>query len=523
MLSMKAKIASDFKQGNMKSAGSRVRSLFEELGPTFVKMGQMLSIRSDLLPAEITIELEKLQDKVPPVPAGDIKDKILQELGFPVEELFHSFNEECVAAASIGQVHEAVLKDGSSVMVKVQRPGIKKNIFTDLQIMRDLSRLLEQRYDWARHYHLADMVDELAESIKKELDYLEEARNTETIGMQFDNHEKIKVPNIHWDYTTAYVLTMEKLTGIKLTELDRAGCSKECKRNIAELLAEAFLTQILKEGFFHGDPHPGNILYLPEKEQLGLIDFGQVGRLPARMRDDAANLMLGLMMEDTDLVVKALYRLAKVPHTVDENHFYDDIDRIRKKLSHMPLGELNLGYTIKEIFATAREHQIIIHKELTMMGKTLITFEGIIKDMDPAINIIELARPYGEALLLERYNPVNMGKRLWKDAEGLSSTLASMPGKVEELVGKTTDGHLKFEISLTEIKSILTKFDRMSNQISFSLTLLAFSIVVLGLIIGVTFGSQSILTGIPAMEIGFIIAFFMFLWILYSILKSGRF
>lgn len=522
-LSIKDRLIADFKQRNPQEMGYRLRHLLEELGPTFIKLGQLISIRSDLLPVEVIRELELLQDQVSHVPIAEIKEKIRLAFGKPAEEVFLSFNEEPVGSASIGQVHEAVLPDGQKVLVKVQRPKIKETVYADLAIVNDILRMMENRYEWAAHYQLTDLMDELAESIKKELDYLEEGRNTETIQLQFENNSSIIVPEIFWDYSTADILTMERIDGVKITEIAQLRLSNEEKRRVADLLVESFVTQILREGFFHGDPHPGNILYLPETKKLGYIDFGQIGRLSSHKRYDVTTLMIGLMKEDTDLIVKAMYKLTRVPSTVDEKQFYDDIDRIRKKFSHTPLGELNLGLTINELFAAAHNHNIYIPTDFMMLGKSLITVEGIISDIDPTLNLLELAKPYGEQLYMERYNPVDFGKKIWSNAEDLTENFIKIPGQVEEVLQKTAEGDLKVKISVHELDDIFSKIDRLSNKVSFSLTLLAFSIVVVGLIVGATFGTNTILTSIHALEVGFVIAFFMFLWIIFSIIKTGRF
>ncbi|WP_423406978.1 ABC1 kinase family protein [Heyndrickxia sp. MSNUG] len=523
VLSLKDRIVAEVKHGNTKEAGYRIRCMLEELGPAFIKLGQLLSIRSDLLPAEIVKELEMLQDQVPPVPVEEIKAKINQDFGRPVDQVFQSFNEECIAAASIGQVHEASLPSGETVMVKIQRPGIRQVVYTDLEILMDLSKLIEQRYDWAEYYNITEMVEELSESIRRELDYSEEARNTDIVQRQFEKCESIKVPEIFHDYSTDQILTMEKIDGIKLNELHTMAATIDEKRKIADLLVSAFITQILREGFFHGDPHPGNILYIPENQQLVFIDFGQVGRLSASMRYDSSSMMMGIMQEDTHQIVKAIFRMAYVPSDINERHFYDDVEAIRKMVDHSPKEGLSLGLTVKELFSAAQEHRIILPKEMTMMGKALVTIEGIISEMDPSLDMIALAKPYGEQLMRERYDPVKMGKRLWNKADDFTDTLTNIPKKMEDVLDQTSKGDLKFEISLSEINRILHKFDRISNQVSFSLTLLAFSIVVLGLIVGATFGNNTMLTSVPAIEIGFFIAFMMFLWIIYSILKSGRF
>ncbi|MGM0900833.1 MAG: ABC1 kinase family protein [Bacillota bacterium] len=523
LLTTKDKVILDFKEGNVKDYGSRLRSLIEELGPTFIKIGQLLSIRSDFLPAEMLLELEDLQDRVPTVPISEIKETIIRELGYPVEEIFQEFNDDCVAAASIGQVHSAVLKTGEKVMVKVQRSGIHKVILTDLEILKDLSVLLEKRYKIAKDYHLSAVVNEISKSIKKELDYMQEARNTETVKTQFEGHNRIKVPTVYWDYTTSKILTIDAMPGVKITDRQITSMPIERKSKVADLLVEAFVRQIFVEGFFHADPHPGNILFDCNREELALIDFGQVGRLTVRMRFDATTLLIGLMKEDSTTIVKAIYRLAEVPPTLDEAQFYDDIERIRKKYIHIPLGELNLGIAVQEVFSAAQHHNIIINSDLTMTAKTLITVEGIVKEIDPEINLLTLAKPYGEKLLIDRYNPANMGKRILENAETFSDSLTTIPGRMERLIDQLVEGEMKVDIRLLEMKELLRKFDRSANLISFSLSLVALSIILLGMIIGKSFGEETFLTKIPIIEIGLVVAVVMFLRILYSIIRSGRF
>ncbi|WP_404332846.1 ABC1 kinase family protein [Mesobacillus maritimus] len=523
LLTTKDKVILDFKEGNVKDYGSRLRSLIEELGPTFIKIGQLLSIRSDFLPAEMLLELEDLQDRVATVPISEIKETIIRELGYPVEEIFQEFNDDCVAAASIGQVHSAVLKTGEKVMVKVQRSGIHKVILTDLEILKDLSVLLEKRYKIAKDYHLSAVVNEISKSIKKELDYMQEARNTETVKTQFEGHNRIKVPTVYWDYTTSKILTIDAMPGVKITDRQITSMPIERKSKVADLLVEAFVRQIFVEGFFHADPHPGNLLYDCDREELALIDFGQIGRLTARMRFDATTLLIGLMKEDSSTIVKAIYRLAEVPPTLDESQFYDDIERIRKKYIHIPLGELNLGIAVQEVFSAAQHHNIIINSDLTMTAKTLITVEGIVKEIDPEINLLTLAKPYGEKLLIDRYNPANMGKRILENAETFSDSLTTIPGRMERLIDKLVEGEMKVDIRLLEMKELLRKFDRSANLVSFSLSLVALSIILLGMIIGKSFGEETFLTKIPIIEIGLAVAVVMFLRILYSIIRSGRF
>ncbi len=521
MLSLPKRVAADFKKPEHSSIGPKLRKTLEELGPTFIKLGQILSTRRDIFPVPIIKELEKLQDDVNPFPFEESKAIIEEQLEAPLDSLFDDFGEEPAASASIGQVHLALLKDGTKVAVKVRRPDIVRQVGVDLSIMKELGRLLEQQFDWARYYRVRDIIDEFSRSIKDELDYTLEAHHTEKVANQFKDNENIVIPSIYWDYSTEAVLVQEFIKGEKLGTVE--GLSDEKREALADSLVNCFFEQIFIHGFFHADPHPGNVFYLPEGK-LALIDFGQVGRLTKTMRYQFSSLVIAMLKQDPEAIMETFMDMSLVDSDVDENRLRSDIELLNQKYFDMKLSEISIGDAVNDLFMAAQRNNIIIPVEYTILGKAVLTVESLAEELNPDLSILKLAEPYGKRLVKERYNPRRVGEQVWDDLKEWGELLQTLPKQTRDLLSKTNKDKLRINISLPETQQLLFKLDRISNRISFSITLLAFSIIVVGLIIGSTFGnSSSILTEVPAIEIGFVISFLMFLWLIYSILKSGKF
>lgn len=524
MLSFPKKILTkQYSSHDLEKASVRLRELLEELGPTFIKFGQILSTHPEMLPQTFIEEFKKLQDDVQSFPYEQIKEIIEYEFGTSIDKVFASFNNEPLAAASIGQVHVAVLHTGEEVAVKVQRPDIKVKIDTDMDILRDIVRLAEQRFDWAKDYQLKDMVDEFDRSIHEELNYLIEANYTDKMNHLMKENESIIIPKIYWDFTTKKVLTMEKMSGDKLQDvLDNKDGYYDGKV-LAERLVHSFLQNVLYDGFFHGDPHPGNMFFLRENKII-FLDFGQVGRLNERMRYGFSTMVIGLMQGSTDMIIDSFEDIVVMPGSVDFDNLRMDIDDLKEKYYDVPFKDLSLGVMINDLLTAAKKHEIKILKDFTMLAKALILIEGTAEKLDPELSILELAEPFGEQLLIERIHPRNKAKKWWKETKEYTDVLLTLPKQLRSLFIEAQRGNLKLNMHISDVEKILMKLDRVSNRISFSVTLLAFSIVMVGLIIGSTFGNQSsFLTKFPAVEISFIVSFLMFLGLLFSIYKSGKF
>jgi ubiquinone biosynthesis protein len=506
-----------------KTMGERVRLFLEELGPTFIKMGQIASTRPDLIPAEILHELEKLQDRVPPFSLEDVQRIIELELGATIDDLFEEFQETSLAAASIGQVHYAVLKSGERVAVKVQRPYISTVIETDLEILQELAMLAELRLEWASRYQIQDIVKEFSKSLRAELDYTIEARNMERVAKQFENDSKIQIPKVYCDYSTQKILTMQYVEGIKLSEENKLDDQGYNRKVLAERVVHAIFQQIMIEGFFHADPHPGNVFALPG-DAIVFIDFGMVGRLTSEMKNHFASLVIAMMRQSTDGVIKAISRMGLVPDNVNMQQLRSDVDQLREKYYNVPLRQISLGGAVNDLFSVAYRHHIRIPTDLTLLGKTLLTMEGMVGQLDPELSIVKIAEPFGRQLLKERYHPKKMTENVFNYFIEYGEILSELPKRIHDLTSVMKKGKMHMEITIPELDLFLTKLDRISNRLSFSIVLLSFSIIMVGLIIGSALSRQTtLLWKIPAIEIGFVVATLMFVWLLFSIFKSGRF
>lgn len=506
-----------------KTIGERIRLFLEDLGPTFVKMGQIASTRPDLVPADIIAELEHLQDQVPAFPYEEARRIVEKELGRPLEEMFMEFHEIPFAAASIGQVHYAVLKSGKKVVVKVQRPHIQADVATDLEILVDLARLAESRLEWARNYRVREMILEFAKALTAELDYVKEARNAEKFAVQCADMPHIRIPAVYRDFSSRKVMTMEYIEGIKLSEKERLEKRGYDCKVIAQRYAEAIFQQVLIDGFFHGDPHPGNVLVLHDGN-LALLDFGMVGQLSQQTKIHFASLIIALRNQSTNGVIRAISRLGLVADDVDMDALRDDVDGLREKYYRVPFSEISMGEAVNDLFALAFRHDIRIPSDLTLLGKTLLTMEGVVVALAPSISIFDVAEPFGRRLFKERLNPKEMAKHLAQSIPEYLGMLGEVPMKLVDLMSLVKKGKLQLQISIPDLELLLAKLDRISNRLSFSIVLLSFSIIMVGLIIGSSMGGQNtVLWSIPAIEIGFAVAAILFLWLIYSIFRSGRF
>ncbi|MDF2926120.1 MAG: transporter [Paenibacillaceae bacterium] len=506
-----------------KSIGERIRLLLEDLGPTFVKLGQIASTRPDLLPADVISELVRLQDKVPAFTYEEAVGIIEEELGSPVSEVFAHFPRIPIAAASIGQVYRAALQDGTDVAVKVQRPHIQQMIETDLDILAELARLAESRLEWARNYRVRDVVEEITKALHAELDYTTEARQAEKFIAQCQQLEGVCVPHVYWDYTTRRVLTMEFLMGIKLSDREQLDKEGHSRTGIARKFAQIIFHQILIEGLFHGDPHPGNVLVLPDGT-LALLDFGLVGRLSPEMKRQFATFVIALRNQSTNGVIRAISNMGIVPDEADLNALRVDVDEMREKYYETPLSRVSLGEAVNDLFTLAFRHRIRIPSEMTVLGKTLLTMEGVVVALDPSFSVFEVAEPYGRRLFRERLDPRNLVKKAIEEAPEFLDMLTEMPSGIRNIAAAMRKGKFKLEMNVPELGSFLKKMDMISNKLSFSIVLLSFSIVLVGLIIGASLASpDTVLWNLPVHEIGFVIAIIMLSWLLYSFFRSGRF
>lgn len=506
-----------------KTLSERIRLVLQELGPAFVKLGQLASTRADLLPDPVIRELVKLQDQVPPFSSDTARGILEQELDMPLEEIFSRFEDAPVAAASIGQVHLGKLRSGEAVAIKVQRPGIARIVQRDLDILRELTAMAEKRWDWVRQYQIPQMVEEYAAALLAELDYTVEGRNTEKIALQYEGDRQAKIPEIYWDQTSSRILTMEYIEGIKLNDPDELAKRGYDVKDIAQRLVDAILNQIFLHGFFHADPHPGNLMVLKDG-RIAFIDFGMVGSLSEEMRKHLASLVIGLMRKDTEAMIRAIEKLGMMPDDIDERGLYNDLDKLRAKYYDISFSKISVGQALNDLFGVAQRHRIIMPPDILLMGKSLLTLEGVIEHLDPTVSIVDMAEPFGRKLLKDRFNPGKIKNRLFRSAADMAESVMGLPGQLRQLSSIISKGKLRLEVSVPELETLLRRLDQISNRLSFSIVLLAFCIIMVGLIIGSSISHQStMLWDIPVIEIGFLVAILMVAFLLYSIFKSGRF
>ena len=497
----------------------RVRLALEELGPTFVKLGQILSTRPDLIPLDYIEELQKLQDKVPPFAYEQVEQIIKRELGAKVLEIFESLEQKPFAAASLGQVHQAILKDGEKVVVKVQRPDIEKIIETDLDILFRLARLTEKHIPDSRLYDPVGIVEEFAKAIRLELDYGTEGRNAERFKKNFEGDETIYTPKIYWESSSKRILTMELIEGIKinnLKKLDKAGYNR---KKIAENGAKAFMKQILIDGFFHADPHPGNMLVMKEGI-IGFMDFGMMGRLDEEMREKGLDLFIAIMERNPNKIINEMLDLGIAPSEIDLPSLKIDIREMLDQYYDKSLKENKLGELISQLVEISIKYHIKMPAEFALLGKSLITIEGIGSELDPDFNLAEIAKPYAKDLILERKSPQRLFTKLLNDLSELYNLIILIPRQLNKTLKKMEKGTFKLEFQHRGLENLISALDKSTNRLSYSLILAA---IIIGSSLIMQTDKGPHFMGFPVIGVlGFLISGVLGLGLVIMILRSGK-
>jgi len=497
----------------------RFRMALEELGPTFIKLGQVLSTRPDLIPAEYLDELAELQDNVPPFTFGEVEQIFLAETGKKPDELFQKFEEQPVAAASIGQVHLGRLQDGNEVVVKVQRPDIEKTIAVDLEILAYLATLMEQYLEELQGHQPSAVVDEFARSLSLEIDYRVELANIQRFAAQFKDHKTIYVPLVYSDLSTERILTMEYIVGIKASRVDVLRSRGYDLSLIAERGANQVMEQVFVHGFFHGDPHPGNIFILPDNV-ICFLDFGMMGRLSRQDREDFTNLMVSIITKNdrkvTDGVLSITIQFGEIDHDALSRDLCDLLDRYL----YLPLKDLQTGKILQELLDLVQRHKLSIKPNLYLMIKALSTIEGVGLLLDPDLELITLAEPYIKKIKKERLRPGRLAEGIGETSGEFLKLIQDAPEEVRGILRQLRAGRMKIAFEHRGMERLATALDKISNRI-------AFAIVLAAQIIG---SSLIILSDIPPKWhdipiiglAGFLVAGIMGFWLLVSIIRHGR-
>ncbi len=501
------------------SRAQRVRMMLSELGPTFVKLGQILSMRPDLVPADYVRELAKLQEEVPPFPADEARRIIETELGKPVGELFQEFGDEPLASASLGQVHRAVDGLGRTVVIKVQRPGIIRRIKADLEIMLHLAGLLERRVAGWEVQHPTGVVEELARSIGRELDYTLEASHMERFADEFSGDERIHVPAVYRDLTTSRVLTMEFIGGVKPDNREALIRSGLDPRVIAERGADLILEQILLHGFFHADPHSGNLRIL-EGNVICYLDYGMMGRLDLQARQSFVDLLLGIAERDESAVARGLIRMTIVEEEPDRAALERDLAELLDRHFYRPLKDVRVGRFLQDLVTLVSRHHLRLPPNLYLMLKALGTVEGVGRVLDADFDMIRHAAPFVRRIAVARWRPDRVARELGVSGIELLGLAKTLPRELQAVLKKARRGELRLVLEHRALEVVLISLERVGNRLAFAVVLAA---LIVGSAIMVASHTPPALFGMPLIGvIGFVSAAVMGFWLLVSILRHNK-
>ena len=501
------------------SRAERVRMACEELGPTYIKFGQILSTRPDLVPVDFIKELSKLQDNVPSSPFGEIIKIIESELGAPPEDIFDFFDKTPLASASIGQVYRATLKDGEEVAVKVQRPGIKKVIEVDLEIMLHLATLVERHVEEMSLHQPVKIVEEFARTLEKEIDYTIEATSMERIACNFLNDLTIYVPKVFRNTTTESILTTEFVEGIKVSEIDRLEKAGLDRKLIAVRGADIVLKQIIKHGFFHADPHPGNIFVLPDNV-ICLLDFGMTGSVDRRTREDFIDLTESVVSRNESQATQVLLKLTYWDEDPNIRLLEKDVADFMGRHLYKPLKDIKIGKLLHNLLELAFQHRLRIPPDIFLMLKAFSAVEGVGLILDPDFDMIEKAAPFIKEAKLTRLSPQRITGDIFRLAIELFQFLQNFPKDILSITRLIKQQKLSLNLEYKGLDKMLSTYDQISNRISFS-------IIIAALIIG---SALIVMSKVPPLFydisllgiVGFLAAAIMGIWLLIAILRKGR-
>jgi ubiquinone biosynthesis protein len=496
----------------------RVRHALQDLGPTFIKLGQILATRVDLFPPEWIDEFEKLQDRAPPAAFGEVRAQIFQDLGVAPEDVFPKFDSEPIAAGSIAQVHRAELPDGAPIAVKVRRPGIRPIVEADLRLLARLARILETEFPTLAHFRPSEVVRQFTLTLRRELDLAAECRNAERVAQSFREHPEIVVPRVYWDWTGERMNVQAYIEGIASRDLDAVDRKGLDRLVLARRGAQAVLKMVLEDGFFHADPHPGNVFYLPEN-RIAFIDFGMVGHLPERRRDELSELLNGLVERDSESVVDVLLDWAGAAQ-VDAEKLGADIDGFIDRYHGVPLNQLKVGDMLADMTALLRDHELFLPPDLALVLKVGVTLEATGRALDPAFDMAGEAAPFLHAAVLARRGPAALAKRSWRALAATLEIFAELPQDLRRMLRSARSGRLQVHVDLTRLS-------RFGNQLDQAASRLTLGVVIAALIIGssivMTIEGGPTLLGLPVFGLlGFLGAAAGGVWLLYSIWRSGR-
>ena len=497
----------------------QLRRALEELGPTFVKLGQILAGRADLFGPEWITEFARLHSRVPAVPLEPLRAQLREDLGGEPEAVFARFDTEPLAAASIAQVHRARLHDGTEVIVKIRRPGIREIIEADLRLLDRLVPLAEAEWPALKPYRPRRLVHQFAQSLRRELDLAGECRAAERIATNLASLPDIVIPRVHWAWTCERVNVQDHIDGIPGEDLDRVSRAGLDRQLLARRGAQAVLKMIIEDGFFHADPHPGNVFYLPGN-RIAFIDFGMVGRVSPRRREDLLQLLMGLVERRPQAVADVLLRWTGDAAVAPGSTLEDEIEAFVDQHHGIALASLNLGQMLSDVTTILRQHRLALPADLALLIKAFVSLEGMGRGLDPGFHMATEALPLLRQMVRARYQPRALAQRGWQTLRLALEVAGRLPGDVSRLLRRASEGRVQVGIDIAHLKRVGDQIDRAANRLSVSLVVAA---LIIGSSIVMTVGGGPTLLGLPAFGLlGFAAASAGGLWLLRSMWRGGH-
>ncbi|MBW6510213.1 MAG: ubiquinone biosynthesis protein UbiB [Desulfuromonadales bacterium] len=497
---------------------ARVRRALEEMGPTFIKLGQILATRMDLFSPEWIAEFEKMQDRAPAVPFTEIRQQLLEDLGAAPEEVFAELVPEPLAAGSIAQVHRARLRNGEDVIIKVRRPGIRPIVEADLRLLQRLAKIVEAESPEMSRFRPREVVRQFTLSLRRELNLAMECRNSERIGRNFSDNSEIVIPKVYWKWTGERMNVQEAVNGIPGRDLEAVEQAGLDRKILARRGARAVLKMILEDGFFHADPHQGNIFYLLEN-RIAIIDFGMVGRLSADRRRQVVDLLHGLVERESDRVVEVLLDWAGAAN-IDQDSLRLEIDGLVDQYHGVPLKELNISTILSDLTTLLRDYHLALPPDLTLMTKSLITLEGMGRQLDPDFDMVTEFSPFLRRALLARSAPDALVKKGWQAVTDGLDILTGLPQDLRHLLRSARSGKLQVHVDVTRLERFGHQLDRATSRLTMGVVIAA---LIIGSSIVMTVDRGPVCFGFPLLGLlGFLSAAVAGVWLLISIRRSGK-
>jgi ubiquinone biosynthesis protein len=495
-----------------------LRRAFEKLGPTFVKFGQLLSLRPDLVPKEYILEFEKMQDRVPCFAYSDVEKLIKKELGKPISQIFKSFDRKPVAAASLGQVHKAKLRNGKVVAVKVQRPDIKKIIDTDIDMMHHIADLLHKHVRELSDYNLVEVVREFERYTHDELNYRIEALNAKNLKKNFEKVDDVYIPNIYSEFTTEKVIVMDFVDGIQINEVEKIKRLKGGYVKVVDRVYSHVITMIFEHGFFHADPHPANIL-ITRDNKIAFIDFGIVGRFDENLRNKSLDIFMSIANGDVDKLVRTFLSLGVVEEkSFDIISFKRDINVLVGNLQYSSLKDIEVSIILEQMMDLALKYKIKLPLDFVLFGKTVITLEGIGLRYNPDFKLIEQTKPLLTKIVRKKFYPQNIKKSVMKTASTYKELLSILPESTLEILQKLRKGELSIDLEDTDIKNLTAEMEHSTGNLSIGMIIAA---LIVGSALVMQIDTKFKYADMPVISlIGFIIAGILTIWLLHETLFS---